>query len=270
MRVLLFIFIITGLPLISLGQDETGEFMTIDTPLTLNLDANEDEMPDIVKKKKKKLKRNEYYGFKTKKGFTRNGSGESLMLELFNFLKDPVPPDNFVRDLYWYDYKMQMIRKTRDFDPKDGALLHGPYKKMIGDQVLDSGVYYLGLKHGTWMHHDKNDVLVDKEKYYKGWARESMVRYYDRDRKVMREIIPVEFGDKEGNYYYFFQNGRIAVSGEYQWDHRVGDWTEFYPSGKRKKIIRYSKDPYSKEVPYVLREWNEAGREVYDYFKAQR
>ena len=269
MRIFILLFLLT-VRLLAFSQDEIGEFMTIDTPLTLDFDAEKDALPDVVQKKKKKLKRNEYYGFKTKKGFTRNGSGESLMLELFNFLKDPVPTDNFVRDLYWYDYKQQIIRKTRDYDPKEGALLHGPYKKVLGDQVLDSGVYYLGLKHGTWMHHDKNDVLIDKEKYFRGWPRESMVRYYDRDRKVMREIIPVEFGDKEGNYYYFFENGKIAVQGEYVWDRRVGDWTEYYPNGRRKKIIRYSKDPFSRDIPYVLKEWNEAGREVYDYLKAQR
>ena len=251
-------------------EDGSNDFLSVDTPLTFDFNAADEGEAEIVEKKERKLKRNTYYGVKTKKGFTRLGNGENVTLELFNFLKEPVKPENMVRDIYWYDYNRKVIRKTSTYDPQEGALLHGPYKKMMGDQVLDSGVYYFGMKHGTWMYHDRNDVLLNKEKYYRGWPRESRVRYYDRDRKRMKEIIPVEFGDKEGNYYYFFENGRIAVSGEFRWDNPVGDWTEFYPNGRKKKIIRYSTDPFSNTQPVVLREWNAAGKLVYDYLRASR
>lgn len=250
-------------------SEDDDDFITIDTPLTFDFDKEDDGI-EIVEQKKKKRKKNYFYGVKTKKGFTRNGNGESLTLELFHFLKEPVEPDNLVRDIYWYDFKRKIIRSTPEYDPEEGALLHGPYKKIMGTQVLDSGVFYFGLKHGTWMYHDKNDVLIDKEKYYKGWPRFSKVRYYDRDREKIKEIIPVEFGDKEGNYYYFFENGRIAVEGEFKWDKPVGDWVEFYPNGRRKKIIRYSKDPFSDQMPVVLREWNTRGQLVYDYIRASR
>ena len=243
------------------------EFFSITTPVTFS--GEEDELASPVDKKEEKRKRNYYYGIKTKKGFTRIGSGDALTLELFHFLKEPQDADVFVRDVYWYDYKRNMIR-VGSYSKEEGALLHGPYKKVMGEQVLDSGVFYLGLKHGTWMYHDNNDVLVDKEKYYKGWPRESQVRYYDRERTRMREIIPIEFGEREGNYYYFFENGRIAVRGEYKWDRRIGDWIEYYPSGRRKKVIRYPKDPYGDTDPFVYQEWNSRGREVYNYMRASR
>ena len=252
------------------GQ-ENEELFTINTPVTVNLETSEDEIePDIGRKKKKKVKRNTFYGVKTKKGFTRIGFKNAVTLELFYFLKEPRPVQTSVRDIYWYDYKQKMIRKGPNYNPKDGALLHGPYKKVQQNQVLDSGVYYMGTKHGTWLYHDRNDILVDKEKYFMGWPRESLVRYYDRDRKQMKEIIPVEFGVKEGFYYYFFGDGRMAVRGEYKWDKRVGDWTEYYPSGVRKKIVRYGKNPFAESNPLILREWNAKGREVYDHFKARR
>ena len=267
-----FLFILTlfATSFKGLSQDASSEdeFYSFDTPVTLNMD--EEEPVDVVKKKDKKLKRNTFYGIKTKKGFTRLGSGEALTLEIFNFLKEPVEPDNLVRDIYYYDYKQKMIRKGSSYSPKEGALLHGPYKKVLNDQVLDSGVFYFGLKHGTWMYHDKNDVLLDKEKYYRGWPRESRVRYYDRERTKIREIIPVEFGDKEGNYFYFFENGRIAVRGEYKWDRKIGDWTEYYPNGRKKKVIRYPRDPFADSLPYVFKEWNVGGKEVYDYLRGSR
>jgi len=92
-----------------------------------------------------------------------------------------------------------------------------------------------------------------------------MVSYYDPvERKKVKEITPIEFGEKEGYYYYFHDNGRIAVQGEYQWDQRVGDWVEFYPNGKRKKILTYPKEPYAEGIkPYVKSEWNESGKEIY-------
>ncbi len=272
MRWYLYIAMILFAPLVVYAQeerDETDRLFTINTPITINLEE-EEELPEGVRKKKKKRKRNTFYGIKTKKGFTRSGFGDGVTLELFYFLKEPQPIDNTIRDIYWYDYKRRMIRKGDNYNPEDGALLHGPYKKIQNNIVLDSGVFYVGKKHGTWMYHDRNDVLVDKEKYYLGWPRESMVRYYDRERTKMKEIIPIEFGEREGYYYYFFANGKIAVRGEYRWGERVGDWTEYYPTGVRKKIIRYSKDPFSDDSPVTFREWNRRGRMVYDYTRARR
>jgi hypothetical protein len=56
----------------------------------------------------------------------------------------------------------------------------------------------------------------------------------------------------------------MAVVGEYRWDQKVGDWTEYYPNKKRKKIIAYPKEAFDKDVrPYVKAEWNEKGKEIY-------
>jgi antitoxin component YwqK of YwqJK toxin-antitoxin module len=54
------------------------------------------------------------------------------------------------------------------------------------------------------------------------------------------------------------------VQGEYKWDEKVGDWTEYYENGKRKKVITYSKEPFDElERPYVKMEWNDKGKEIY-------
>ena len=60
------------------------------------------------------------------------------------------------------------------------------------------------------------------------------------------------------------ENGKIAVAGEYQWDHPVGDWIENYPDGKRKRIIAYPKEPFDDRMkPYIKVEWNDKGKEIY-------
>ena len=89
--------------------------------------------------------------------------------------------------------------------------------------------------------------------------------YYDpNERKKLKEITPIEYGEKEGYYYYFHENGQIAVVGEYHWGERINDWIENYPNGKRKKIITYPKEPFEKDArPFVRKEWDEKGKEIY-------
>jgi len=227
----------------------------------LELDAQTDE-PIVTKKNKPKKK--VYYGIKTKKRYTRKGQGDKAAVELFYVLKVHEAPPPYVKDIYWYDFKRREIRKTEKFDPKNGVLLHGPYKKMLGLVVLEEGIYYKGARHGRWMKYNREGLLDDKEKYYKGWPKESMVSYYDQERKKVKELIPVEYGEREGNYFMFHDNGLLAVQGEYRFNYRVGDWIENYPNGKRKKLISYGKDPFDKDYkPFIRKEWDENGKEVY-------
>lgn len=258
--VLFLFFMLNWVPLHA--QTGRDSLFTIDTPV--NLDFEHEEEP-IHTKKKKKRKRKVFYGLKTKKGFTRRGYGDRVTYETFYYLKKTELPKTFVRDLYWYDFTRHEIRRSSNFDPKKGVLLHGPYEKRQGDVLLEKGIFFKGTKHGRWMQYNRDSVLVDKERYYKGWPKESLAAYFDpSERTRLKEIIPIEFGDKEGYYYMFYEDGRVAVTGEYHWDHKVGDWTEYYPDGKRKRVISYPKDAYEDENrPYVKTEWNEKGREIY-------
>lgn len=243
-------------------ENETEEQrFTVDTPATL--DFQKEEEP--VETKKKKPKKKVFYGIKTKKGFTRKGFGERVTYETFFYLKKPEKPQTFVRDLYWYDYARKEIRKTSTFDPAKGVLLHGPYEKRQGEIVLQKGIFYKGTKHGRWVSYTRDSVLTDKEKYYRGWPKESLVSYYDpMDRKKMKEMLPIEYGEKEGFYYLFYENGQLAVQGEFHWDQKVGDWTEYYTNGKRKKIVSFPKEAFDKDMkPYIKVEWNDKGKEIY-------
>jgi len=242
-------------------EDPKDQRFTVDTPV--NLDFGKEEEP--IATKKKKVKKKVYYGIKTKKGFSRRGTGERVTYELFYYLKRPEAPKTFVRDIWYFDYARKEVRRTSNFDPKKGVLLHGPYKRVMNQITLESGIFYKGTKHGRWMTYDRDSTLRDKAKYYKGWPSESQITYHDPlEKKKVKEIIPIEFGEKEGFYYMFHENGIVAVTGEYKWDQKVGTWVEYYPSGKRKKLVTYPKDPYDKEViPFVKTEWNEKGKEIY-------
>lgn len=247
------------------AQEEEGfpdDRFTVDTPVTLDFGQEEEQ---VETGKKKKPKKKVFYGIKTRKGFTKKGYGNRITYELFYYLKKSEKPQTFVRDIYWYDFTRKEIRRTATFDPAKGVLLHGPYERKQGDVLLEKGIFYKGTKHGRWMKYNRDSTLTDKEKYYKGWPKESTVSYYDpTERKKMKEIIPIEYGEREGYYYRFHENGKIAVAGEYKWDQPVGDWIENYPDGKRKRILAYPKEAYDKTVtPYIKVEWNRQGKEIY-------
>jgi antitoxin component YwqK of YwqJK toxin-antitoxin module len=260
---ILFVILASAAGAQEIQSEPQDQQFTIDTPASL--DFKKEEEP-INTGKKKKVKKKVFYGIKTKKGFSRRGVGERTVYETFYFLKKPDKPQRFVRDIYYYNFERREIMRTEKFDPKKGVLLHGPYEKRQGETVLQKGIFYKGTKHGRWMTYNRADsVLTNKEKYWRGWPKESLVSYYDPvERTRMKEMTPIEFGEKEGYYYFFHENGAVAIQGEYKWDQRVGDWVEYYPNGKRKKIISYPKEPFDKSMtPYVKAEWNDKGKEIY-------
>ncbi|HHL51805.1 MAG TPA: hypothetical protein ENJ39_00380, partial [Flammeovirgaceae bacterium] len=76
------------------GQTQAREdkFTTFSPPPTVNLEKKDPE-EETFTPKKKKPKKNVYYGLKTKKGFARRGHGDKEELILFNYLKEYIPPD---------------------------------------------------------------------------------------------------------------------------------------------------------------------------------
>jgi len=267
MRTILFISLfICSLYAIAQEKEPFGveDKFTFDTdkPFKLLELDNADSEP-IAKKKRRKRK--VFYGIKTRKKRVVKFVRDKKIFEIFYILKKPEKPNPFIRDIYWYSFERKSIQKSKSFDPAKGVLLHGPYKKTLDGLIVEEGIFFKGTKHGRWMTHDNNDILVDKKKYYKGYPKESIITYYDpTQRTKVKEIIPIENTEREGYYCRYHENGNIAVTGEYQWDERVGEWVENYPNGKIKKIISYSSNPYDKKnLPFVKREWTDKGKVVF-------
>jgi antitoxin component YwqK of YwqJK toxin-antitoxin module len=268
---------VTTIAPVAWAQDEEAEdnepfSLTVDytTPLTIDLEEEEEE---YVAPKKKKRKKKVFYGIKTKKGFNRIVRGNNVYIEFFYYLKEPAPIDPYVRDIYWYNFKKRKIEKTRRANNKYMVMLHGPYRRInLDDEVLEEGIFYKGMRHGRWTNYEKlydYYVLKDKQKYFKGWPKESRVAYYDQERTQLKEVIPVAYGEKEGYYFKFHENGQIAAWGEYKFDTKVGIWNEYYEDPRRrrrKRQIQYSEDPFDESFkPFILKEWDERGKLIYDH-----
>lgn len=210
-----------------------------------------------------------FYGIKTRRAYTRKGEGKKREVEIFFVTRRYQEPSKYIKDIYWYHRKKRKVFVGK-IDPSDiryARLLHGPYYKRRGRKVLEEGIYYLGMKHGRWNKYDLNNLLLDKRKFYKGWSKESVISYYDLDQRQPKEVIPVQYGTKDGDYFYFSEEGTLLKVGQYKENARVGVWTEYYPNKKPKTLIQYPKDPFSKESPYILKQFDEKNRVVYDFKK---
>lgn len=233
-------------------------------PLLLFDEAKEKEEK---KEKKKKARKNIWFGVKVRRGVLDSEFRGQEIVELFNYTDAEVRPDPYIRDVYWFDLKEREI-KSSGYSVGDGYLLHGPYERLLNEVLVESGMFYYGKKHKTWMLYDAKNVLQDKDHFSEGWPRESRVTYYDRSSQTIEQIIPVQFGLEEGNYFYFYENKQVAVTGEYQYGEKVGLWTEYWNTGNtkatRKREIQYQEEAYTKNFrPYIRAEWDKDGNLIY-------
>ncbi len=248
--------------------DSSGVVNSSLLPTTMPLFLFDDEKEKEEKKaKKKKAKKNIWFGIKTQKGYTKREIRGQSYYEYFNFTDASRQLDPYIRDVYWFDTQERTI-KTEGYQPGKGYLLHGPYERVINEEVVESGMFYYGTKHKTWMLYDDNTILQDKNHYNEGWPRESRITYFDQSSNSIEQIIPVQYGLEEGNYYHFYGDQQIAVTGEYRFGEKVGLWTEYWDTKNteaiRKREVQYQEEPYTKNFrPYIRAEWDEDGNLLY-------
>ncbi|MEX0882540.1 MAG: hypothetical protein WDZ72_03610 [Cyclobacteriaceae bacterium] len=236
------------------------------TPVLLFSDT-EDEEKEEKKGRKKKKKKNFYFGERTKKALIKSSFRDQVTYQVFHFTTAALKTDAYIRDIFWYDYKNKAI-KDRGFEKSKGYLLHGPYEKRIGETVVESGMYYYGTKHGRWMTYDSKSILLDKKHYSEGWPKDSRVTYYDRGDRTIEKLIPVEYDLEEGNFFHFYKDGQVAVTGEYNFGEKVGLWTEYWKTegdqNIKKREIQYQNEAFMNNFkPFIRAEWDDEGNLIY-------
>lgn len=228
------------------------------------LDLSPDTVQETSKKKKKKKKK-VFYGLKCKKGFTKKGRRKKQVIETFFYLKEFKLPDPYIKDLYVWELKTRKvieIDEIKEEDKNKYKILHGPYKRTLGDEIVEQGIFYVGMKHGRWEKFGKNFVLIDKTKYYKGWQRDAEITYHDPEQKKIKEVKPYKYATLNGTYYLFHENGQILEHGKYKDGVKIGLWVEYFENrNKRRKETLHPRDPYIEDQfePYVLNEWDNDG-----------
>ena len=222
--------------------------------------------------RKKKAPKRMFFGVMTKKAFIRKVAGRKTTLETFFYIKKGLEFQPFVKDIFWFHTQKKKIFVGL-IGPKDrpfAKIMHGPYKKMLDGKTEEEGIYYFGARHGRWMYEKPQGdemVVVDKEKYYKGFPKESVVSYFDADKTKIKEVIPVKNGERDGEYYRFSETGNLLAEGLYEYSRKIGKWTDYFDTNKRKirRQLQYGKTWEDKTFqPYTLVEYDDKGKVIYD------
>ena len=231
--------------------------------------AAKDTDKDAQRKSKKK-KKNVFLGEKVKKAFTKTGpKGRNQKIAVFYFLKYPKPLSDYAPAHYYYDTKKHKILKPAEIqeDMSTLKIMHGPYKVMQNNKVLETGYYALGTKHLRWEIFDRNGVLLSKIHYEMGFPRDANVSYYGEDRSLINEVVPYVNGKLEGDYAKFLVNGQPDWRGQFDNGRRIGVWTKFWGfRGRRRYEYQYAESGYDPEVaePELIREYSRNATLIYD------
>ncbi|GAB2782426.1 hypothetical protein GCM10027275_27640 [Rhabdobacter roseus] len=226
------------------------------------------------KSQKAKLAKVQYNGIPMQKMSVKYGSGDRATIEEFHVLKEYQPIDERVRSpqTRWYDPKSRKLNSSVVKDKSRSLPLHGPYKRYVAGHLIEEGYYHQGTKDGRWVRYDANYNLLDKAHWQHGFPAESRVTYYDSAHTKIKEVIPIQFGVVEGEYLQFYDGGQLMTNGKYERGEKVGRWMEYYQFRRqRKKEIQYPKTCWDDEFePFVLREWDDKGKLLYDSSKDPR
>ena len=237
---------------------------------TINLNPNEiidKELDKIIKKKKKK---NIFYGERTKRYFTKTIKGRNITIEKLSVLREYSSPSRLVYYKYYYDINKagakRKIVKTRYLSKKYGLPLHGVYERFVNGEIVEKGYFYYGMKHGRWEKYNKDGLLIDKKKWFRGFPKDSRISYYDGAKTKIKEVIPIHHGIKEGMYLKFYESGNLAKSGRFKEDVKYRSWFEYYDKKSRRnkrREIQHRKKVYDDAFKsYIKREWNEKGKQI--------
>ena len=226
------------------------------------------------KKEKAKLAKVQYEGISMESMSIKFGSGDRATVEYFHVLKEYKPLNPYVRatETRWYDTKSKRLSSALIKEKEKALPLHGSYKKYSGENLIEEGFYYMGLKDGRWAKYDAKFNLIDKSVWNRGFPAEARITYFDSAHTQIKEVIPVTFGEVEGEFLEFYKEGQLMASGKYDDGKKVGRWVEYYQFRRqRKKEIQYPKSSWDEDFePFVLREWDEKGKLLYDYTKDPR
>lgn len=257
----------TGVPDIKETKEKADKFKTETLPeLGLKVKKAKATAKEFLKNK------NEYEGLKMEKRIATFGNGNRQTTEEFHVLNDEAEISMYFREIRWFDFQMQRTSTNTIKNLEEAAILHGPYKRFVADELVEEGFFYLGTKHGRWERYGKefdNDyVLLDKQYFIKGNPAESEITYYDAEKTKIKEIVPKNFGKISGNYFAYYPTGNLQTEGQFDDSVKVGKWIDYYEFGnlgKRKKEVMYQKDKYSIGFEtFVIREYDSKAQLIFE------
>ncbi|UPL49348.1 toxin-antitoxin system YwqK family antitoxin [Hymenobacter sublimis] len=223
--------------------------------------------------RKPRKKKNIFLGEQIKKGYVKSGpKGKNQAVEIFYYLRAFQQPNVYAPARYVFDPKKRRIFKAPpgEVDGSQLKVLHGPYKKMQGGKVVETGFYAVGTRHLRWEKFTRDNILISKTHYEMGFPRDANVTYYDAGQKQVKEVIPYVNGKLEGDYVRYNENGQLEWVGQFENGKRIGTWNRYWGFRNTRNRLRYEyeygESGYEPEVtePVLVKEYNRNGVAIFE------
>ena len=229
--------------------------------------AKDDEKANQRKPRKKK--KNVFLGDRIKRAYVKSGpKGKNQIIEVFYYLRTFQQPNPMAPARYYYSAKKRKIFKaTGELDAAADKVLHGPYKKLQNNKVLETGYYALGTKHLRWERFDTKGALVAKSHFEMGFPRDANMSYFDTKGTMLKEVVPYVNGKLDGDYVRYLADGQREWTGQFENGRRVGEWTNYWGyKNYRRYVYQYGESGYEPEVaePELVREYSHGGSVIFD------
>lgn len=217
---------------------------------------------------KKSPPKDEYAQIKTERRLGSYGSGTRTTLEEINVVKyvedEAISP--YVSEIWWFDPAQSRIVTGSLKDNSSAQICHGPFRRIINQNIQEQGFFYMGAKDGRWETYGPDGELINKQYFRRGFPVESKISFYDSEQKKIQEITPVVFGKIRGQYRAFYPSGNVKEEGMLDDSVRVGRWREYYEfgnGGRLKKEWRYGKDKFDTQEPELIQERDPQGKIIF-------
>jgi hypothetical protein len=217
---------------------------------------------------KKTPPKDEYVGIKTERRLGNYGSGVRNTVEEINVVKyiEDETISTYVSEIWWFDPAQSRIVTGSLKDNKSAQICHGPFKRIINQQINEEGFFFMGAKDGRWETYGPEGELINKQYFLRGFPVESNFSYFDIEKTKIKEITPVVYGKIRGQYRTFYVSGNLKEEGMLDDSMRVGRWREFHEygtGGRLKKEWRYGKDKFENLTPELIQERDAQGKVIY-------
>lgn len=217
---------------------------------------------------KKTPPKDEYAGIKTERRLGNYGSGTRNTLEEINVVKfvEDEAVSSYVTEIWWFDPAQSRIVTGNLKDNKSAQICHGPFRRLVNQNITEQGFFYMGAKDGRWETYGPDGELINKQYFHQGFPTGSQISYFDFEQKKIKEVIPQVYGNIRGQYRAFYISGNVKEEGMLDDSVRVGRWREYYEfgsGGRLKKEWRYGKDKFDTQEPELVQERDAQGKIIF-------
>jgi antitoxin component YwqK of YwqJK toxin-antitoxin module len=103
-------------------------------------------------------------------------------------------------------------------------------------------------KHGKWQYYDRLGVLEEERNYYKDMLHGKVILFFPNKKQKQEGYFYLD--QQDSVYREWFENGKLAVQGQYDMNEPIGQWTYYYQDGREKSV-----EEMRDKVNHVLSFW---------------